>query len=160
MDPAVDLCQIPAGPSPNGRSNFENPASLAPAMMSVMGILVAWGIAFTATRFYINVRKLGWADCAFLPPLSPSTFHPMSGIFDPNLSDIIPNRATRLESGFSLLCYSHLRISSYSLVHCHPQNFDGKWSLTKLIAFYTQSLIWHVTFGMSQRAFSMALMHR
>ena len=62
--PEIDLCQIPAGPPPEGvTSNFVNPHSLGPALMAVMGITVGWGIIFTGARLYINIRKLGWSDC-------------------------------------------------------------------------------------------------
>ncbi|PQE12369.1 hypothetical protein CJF31_00000605 [Rutstroemia sp. NJR-2017a BVV2] len=42
MNSSIDLCLVPAGPSPNGHSNFHNPTSLAPALMGVLGVMVAW----------------------------------------------------------------------------------------------------------------------
>lgn len=65
MNSSIDLCQIPAAPAPDGHSNFDNPTSLGPALMGVSAVTVAWGIIFTAARFYINIRKLVWADCKF-----------------------------------------------------------------------------------------------
>jgi hypothetical protein len=54
-----DLCLIPAGQAPDGRSsNLVNPASLAPAKLAVMSVLVFWATVFTAGRFCVNIRKL------------------------------------------------------------------------------------------------------
>ncbi|OTA70054.1 hypothetical protein K449DRAFT_427565 [Hypoxylon sp. EC38] len=62
MNSSLDLCQIPAGPAPDGHSSFDNSATLAPVLIALTAITVAWGIIFTTTRFYINFRKLNWAD--------------------------------------------------------------------------------------------------
>ena len=65
-----DLCLVPAGPPPAGQqSNFDNPTSLAPTKMSVLSILVLWGIVFTTGRFYANIRKLSVADYVALAAL-------------------------------------------------------------------------------------------
>lgn len=62
-DTPIDLCQVPAGPPPPGVvPNFDNPTSLAPVKMAITSILVAWGIVFTAGRFYVNTRRLSLAD--------------------------------------------------------------------------------------------------
>lgn len=59
----TDLCLVPAGPPPPGvEPNFVDPTSLAPVKMAITSILVAWGIIFTAGRFYVNLRKLSLAD--------------------------------------------------------------------------------------------------
>ncbi|KAH9984589.1 hypothetical protein F4779DRAFT_612271 [Xylariaceae sp. FL0662B] len=62
MNMTIDLCQVPAAPAPDGHRNFENTESLAPALIAVTTIGVAWGILFTTIRFYINFGKLGLAD--------------------------------------------------------------------------------------------------
>lgn len=63
-DESVDLCKMAAGPVPgDAESNFDNPTTLAPTMLAVMSILVAWAILFTGARFYVNIRKLQLADC-------------------------------------------------------------------------------------------------
>ncbi|OAL01488.1 hypothetical protein IQ06DRAFT_335785 [Phaeosphaeriaceae sp. SRC1lsM3a] len=59
----TDLCQVPAGPPPPGvEPNFIDPTSLAPAKMTILSILVAWGIVFTSGRFYVNFRRLSLTD--------------------------------------------------------------------------------------------------
>jgi len=64
MNSMTDLCLIPAVSAPNGqKSNFDDPASLAPAIMAVLTIMVLWATIFTAARLYINVRKLNVSDC-------------------------------------------------------------------------------------------------
>jgi hypothetical protein len=63
MDFTIDLCQVPAGPAPDGRHNFDNPTTLAPTTIAVQTIMIVWAAVFTAARFYINLRKLGWGDC-------------------------------------------------------------------------------------------------
>lgn len=63
---SIDLCQVPAGPPPDGTtSNFENPTTLTPAFMSMTGITVAIALIFTAARLHVNFRKLTLADCQF-----------------------------------------------------------------------------------------------
>ncbi|KAI1743942.1 hypothetical protein F4680DRAFT_325225 [Xylaria scruposa] len=64
MNSPVDLCKIPAAPPPNGySSNFNNPTSLGPALVCITTFATIWAIVFTLVRLYINLRKLGWADC-------------------------------------------------------------------------------------------------
>lgn len=61
--PAIDLCQVPAGAPPEGQvSNFVDPPSLGPVLISVMSITVAWAALFTGARIYINFRRLRWGD--------------------------------------------------------------------------------------------------
>lgn len=69
FDMSIDLCQVPAGPPPEGAtSNFENPTTLIPAFMSLAGITVAVAIIFTVARLCANFRKLALADCQFRVP--------------------------------------------------------------------------------------------
>jgi hypothetical protein len=66
MNSSTDLCLISAAPPSNGgQSNFDDPVSLAPVMMAVLSIVVAWATVFTAARLYVNIRKLNWSDCEF-----------------------------------------------------------------------------------------------
>lgn len=61
---SIDLCQVPAGPAPEGTtSNFDNPPTLIPAFMSMTGITVVIAMVVTAARLYNNFRKLTLADC-------------------------------------------------------------------------------------------------
>ncbi|KAI0965078.1 hypothetical protein F4678DRAFT_344530 [Xylaria arbuscula] len=61
MEP-VDLCQIPAGVSPNGVYNFTNPPSLGPAVVAVSVVLGVISTAFGVGRLYINRHRLRSAD--------------------------------------------------------------------------------------------------
>ncbi|KAI0868548.1 hypothetical protein GGS24DRAFT_207496 [Hypoxylon argillaceum] len=61
MEP-TDLCQIPAGVSPNGVYNFNNPPSLGPAVVAVSVTLGVISTAFGVGRLYINRDKLHSAD--------------------------------------------------------------------------------------------------
>ncbi|KAI1345672.1 hypothetical protein F5Y01DRAFT_322979 [Xylaria sp. FL0043] len=58
----MDPCQIPAGISPNGVYNFENPPSLGPAVVAVSVVLGVISTAFGAGRLYINRNILNSAD--------------------------------------------------------------------------------------------------
>ncbi|KAI2626819.1 hypothetical protein GGS21DRAFT_261798 [Xylaria nigripes] len=58
----VDLCKVPAGKSPDGRYNFENPVTLVPVVLSVSIILSTLSITLTGGRTYMNRHKLGVAD--------------------------------------------------------------------------------------------------
>lgn len=63
---SIDLCQVPASPAPEGTtSNFENPKTLVPAIISMTGITIAIAIIVTSARLYANIRKLTCADCEF-----------------------------------------------------------------------------------------------
>ncbi|KAI1173438.1 hypothetical protein F4777DRAFT_447531 [Nemania sp. FL0916] len=61
MEP-TDLCQIPAGESPNGVYNFKNPPSLGPAVVAVSVVLGVISTAFGVGRLYINRNKFRSAD--------------------------------------------------------------------------------------------------
>ncbi|KAI0398836.1 hypothetical protein F4802DRAFT_611348 [Xylaria palmicola] len=61
MEP-TDLCQVPAGMSPNGVYNFENPPSLGPAVVAVGVVLGVISTALGVGRLYINRKKLHSAD--------------------------------------------------------------------------------------------------
>lgn len=68
MNASTDLCVIPAAPAPVGvTSNFDTPISMAPALIGVLALTLAWGIIFTSARFFVNIRKLDWADCEWYP---------------------------------------------------------------------------------------------
>ncbi|KAI1098021.1 hypothetical protein F4804DRAFT_325899 [Jackrogersella minutella] len=58
----VDLCTIPAGPSPDGQYNFENPTSLTPVVISISVILLVISTTLAVLRTYMNRRKLHPAD--------------------------------------------------------------------------------------------------
>ncbi|KAF2966127.1 hypothetical protein GQX73_g7452 [Xylaria multiplex] len=63
MNSSVDLCKVPAAPPPEGySSNFDNPTSMAPALIGVISVTTLWAITFTSARLWVNFQKLGWAD--------------------------------------------------------------------------------------------------
>ncbi|KAF3760404.1 hypothetical protein M406DRAFT_283563, partial [Cryphonectria parasitica EP155] len=57
-----DLCTIPAGVSPDGQYNFENPTTLGPAVISLGVILCTISVILTVGRVYTNRRRLLSAD--------------------------------------------------------------------------------------------------
>ncbi|KAJ3579985.1 hypothetical protein NPX13_g576 [Xylaria arbuscula] len=58
----VDLCKIPAGKSPDGQYNFDDPVSLKPAILVVSIVLGAISIILTLGRTYMNRSNLRIAD--------------------------------------------------------------------------------------------------
>ncbi|RWA06305.1 hypothetical protein EKO27_g8807 [Xylaria grammica] len=66
----TDLCSIPAGVSPDGIYNFDNPPTLGPAVIAVAVVLGTISTAFGFARLYINRNMLHSADyftlCAVL----------------------------------------------------------------------------------------------
>lgn len=70
LPPGIDLCQISAMmPPPGVVPNFENPTTLAPAIISVSSLLTAVATVFVIGRIINNyqVRNIKIADC-MLPP--------------------------------------------------------------------------------------------
>lgn len=63
---SVDLCTIPAGTSPDGQYNFENPKTLAPASHSVGVIFATISTSLTIGRVFINRKKLSAVDYVLL----------------------------------------------------------------------------------------------
>jgi hypothetical protein len=63
MASTIDLCDIPAGVSPNGIYNFVNPPSLGPAVVAVGVVLGVISTTFTIGRLFVNRNKLRSADC-------------------------------------------------------------------------------------------------
>ncbi|KAI8948542.1 hypothetical protein F4801DRAFT_581300 [Xylaria longipes] len=61
MEP-IDLCQTPAGESPNNVYNFKNPPSLGPAVVAVGVVLGVISTTFGVGRLYINRKRLHSAD--------------------------------------------------------------------------------------------------
>lgn len=60
----MDLCAIPGGHPPDGvLPNFENPPSLAPAMIAVMTLMSTFSILIVAGRLYVNRTRLHASDC-------------------------------------------------------------------------------------------------
>ncbi|KAI0414247.1 hypothetical protein F5X98DRAFT_257095 [Xylaria grammica] len=66
----TDLCSIPAGVSPDGIYNFDNPPTLGPAVIAVAVVVGTISTAFGFARLYINRNMLHSADyftlCAVL----------------------------------------------------------------------------------------------
>ncbi|CAD6447909.1 08477ba5-09da-42d4-b787-dc070ec835d9 [Sclerotinia trifoliorum] len=63
IPPGLDLCIFPAGLPPNGTtSNFENPKTLVPALISVCVIMSVVAIIFVACRLFANRKKMWWSD--------------------------------------------------------------------------------------------------
>ncbi|KAH8892600.1 hypothetical protein GQ53DRAFT_822805 [Thozetella sp. PMI_491] len=63
----MDLCAIPAGIPPDGViPDFENPPSLAPAMIATITILSAASVSITFGRLYANRRRLHISDYVML----------------------------------------------------------------------------------------------
>lgn len=60
---SVDLCTIPAGTSPDGHYNFENPKTLGPAILAIGVTLCTISVILVIGRVHINRRKLSSADC-------------------------------------------------------------------------------------------------
>lgn len=60
---SVDLCLISAGTPPNSTiTNFENPETLVPVMISMYVIMLVVAVFFTTCRLFANRRKLWWSD--------------------------------------------------------------------------------------------------
>ncbi|KAI0441101.1 hypothetical protein F4803DRAFT_563281 [Xylaria telfairii] len=63
LSPESDLCMIPAGPPPTGTAtNFENPETLVPELVSISTLLMVLVAIFTAGRVFANRRNLWWSD--------------------------------------------------------------------------------------------------
>ncbi|KAI1211124.1 uncharacterized protein F4807DRAFT_25650 [Annulohypoxylon truncatum] len=58
----IDLCAVPAGPSPDGEYNFENPTNLTPVITSISTILLAISVILALLRMRTNREKLHPAD--------------------------------------------------------------------------------------------------
>jgi hypothetical protein len=72
---SFDLCLFPAGIAPNGTTtNFENPETLVPVLISICVIMSTGAVFFTAFRLVANKRKLSWSDCKKAPASGPSIF--------------------------------------------------------------------------------------
>lgn len=63
LEASIDLCTVPAGTSPNGLYNFDNPTTMAPAIISVGVILCTVSSTLTVCRVFVNRKKLFAADC-------------------------------------------------------------------------------------------------
>jgi hypothetical protein len=60
----MDLCAISGGQPPDGvLPNFENPPSLAPAMIAVISLMSTFSILVVAGRLYVNGARLHASDC-------------------------------------------------------------------------------------------------
>ncbi|KAI0424758.1 hypothetical protein F5Y09DRAFT_335520 [Xylaria sp. FL1042] len=59
----VDLCALPAGFPPTGTvTNFKNPETLVPEVVSISTLLTIFVIIFTVGRVFANRRNLWWSD--------------------------------------------------------------------------------------------------
>src|ERR1700721_46666 len=72
LPPAFDLCLFLAGVPPASTTpNFDNPNTLALALIAVCVIMIFGAVLFTTYRLIANRRKLRWSDCKkalALPP--------------------------------------------------------------------------------------------
>lgn len=61
----MDLCAIPGGQPPDGvLPNFENPPSLAPAMIAVISLMSTFSILVVAGRLlHVKQARLCASDC-------------------------------------------------------------------------------------------------
>lgn len=60
---SVDLCTVPAGTSPDGQYNFENPETLGPTIIAIGVVLCTISVILVVGRIHVNQKKLGPADC-------------------------------------------------------------------------------------------------
>jgi hypothetical protein len=68
IPPGMDLSKIPAAPPPPGvQSNFVDPPSLVPAIITVNLIMILWATSFVSMRLWIKRRGLGSGDCESMP---------------------------------------------------------------------------------------------
>ncbi|OTA55245.1 hypothetical protein K449DRAFT_306030, partial [Hypoxylon sp. EC38] len=59
----IDLCLYPAGAPPEGTvSNFENPETLVPVLISICVIMTVISVIFTTCRLFANRKKMWWSD--------------------------------------------------------------------------------------------------
>lgn len=60
----MDLCAMPGGQPPKGVvPNFENPHSLAPAMIAVISFMTTLSVLVVAGRLSVNRANLHASDC-------------------------------------------------------------------------------------------------
>ncbi|KAI0412865.1 hypothetical protein F5X98DRAFT_379304 [Xylaria grammica] len=76
LPPNLDPCMIAAGIPPAGTvTNFENPQTLVPVLISVCVLLVVLAVIFTACRIFGNRGKLWWSDYLVIVALILSLAH-------------------------------------------------------------------------------------
>lgn len=64
LPPGTDLCKIPAAvPPPGVIPKLGGPAPLAPAIVAVSAVMLAFSTIFIVGRVWVNIRKLKTADC-------------------------------------------------------------------------------------------------
>lgn len=69
LPPGTDLCKIPAAvPPPGVIPKLGGPAPLAPAIVAVSAVMLAFSTIFIVGRVWINIRKLKIADCKWKWP--------------------------------------------------------------------------------------------
>ncbi|KAF3764307.1 hypothetical protein M406DRAFT_42629 [Cryphonectria parasitica EP155] len=65
--PRVDLCTVPSGAPPAGQtSNFKDPPTLAPLVISIATITIVWACIFVIVRLWANIKRLTWSDGSLL----------------------------------------------------------------------------------------------
>lgn len=66
LPPGVDLCLVPAvKPPPGVIPNFDNPASLATAIIAVSAVMLTISTIFLVARAVTNFPKYSKADCKY-----------------------------------------------------------------------------------------------
>ena len=66
IPPGTDLSKVPAGVSPNGVYDFDNPSEyLKPTLIAICALMIFWGTSFGVLRLWVNRKKWKVGDGEF-----------------------------------------------------------------------------------------------